>query len=448
MPGTPRQRRRAQAARLGLLVRHARARSRLVGASSTSPGPQAGAPAARDPPRRAGYRRADAGESERFWELSVRPRRTPGLLGDAPCARAGGDAIHLMWADDSVVPATGHVAVSRRTTRLARAARGGRPRAEPREEHGARRCSRRAPGGHRVEVMARPPARRLSGFARRSVVQRGEAERLDTSAPVRWLVDVESSAAAGLSRARSITRGRWRFRAAVCARPLTKRSSRGKTSSAAHKAVAKRTGHTAAACFPLASARSKWCGVSISRSTPARNVSTASDGPDGCGVDDEPATTSFPCRLGCSIREARVVRCGARARNVIVRQHVAHCVVARPRPRSGYAVLVERAPARRGRCRAGRRGDDALLACGRMSALSASGVRSPSCSANAPTNAAPEAASPALNSAPACCEPTWLRISGRSGSRTTPRPSPTSATSRPMCTLYGIAVSRPARIAS
>ena len=44
-------------------------------------------------------------------------------------------------------------------------------------------------------------------------------------------------------------------------------------------------------------------------------------------------------------------------------------------------------------------------------------------SANAPTNVAPDAASPAVKSAPACWEPTWLCRSSLSGSRTTPRPS-------------------------
>ena len=68
---------------------------------------------------------------------------------------------------------------------------------------------------------------------------------------------------------------------------------------------------------------------------------------------------------------------------------------------------------------------------------------SPSCSANAPMKAAPEAASPAENSAPACCEPTWLWRRSSSGSVITPRPSPTSATSRPTCRLYGIAARSP-----
>ena len=52
--------------------------------------------------------------------------------------------------------------------------------------------------------------------------------------------------------------------------------------------------------------------------------------------------------------------------------------------------------------------------------MRASGVISPMRSANAPTNAAPEAASPAENSAPACCEPTWLCSRSSSGRRTTP----------------------------
>ena len=48
--------------------------------------------------------------------------------------------------------------------------------------------------------------------------------------------------------------------------------------------------------------------------------------------------------------------------------------------------------------------------------MRASGVMSPMCSAKAPTNAAPDAASPAEKSAPACCEPTWLWRWSSSGS--------------------------------
>ncbi len=70
-----------------------------------------------------------------------------------------GTQIHVLFAADPVAPAQGHVAVVAADYDAAlerlRAA-GFAP--EPRREHwGAARCLVRAPGGHRVEVMAAPP---------------------------------------------------------------------------------------------------------------------------------------------------------------------------------------------------------------------------------------------------------------------------------------------------
>lgn len=67
--------------------------------------------------------------------------------------------IHVLFAEDPVVPSQGHVAVvatdyEAATERLRRA--GFAP--EQRSAHwGAARCFVLAPGGHRVEIMAAPP---------------------------------------------------------------------------------------------------------------------------------------------------------------------------------------------------------------------------------------------------------------------------------------------------
>ena len=83
----------------------------------------------------------------------------PTLLGATRWLRRDGQQIHLLFADAPVVPPSGHVAIVERDYAHAlerlRAA-GFSP--EPRAEHwGAPRCVVRAPGGHRVEVMAAPP---------------------------------------------------------------------------------------------------------------------------------------------------------------------------------------------------------------------------------------------------------------------------------------------------
>jgi catechol 2,3-dioxygenase-like lactoylglutathione lyase family enzyme len=106
-------------------------------------------------------RRADAGESERFWALLGFARvEPPASLGDrATWVERAGTQVHLMYADDPVVPRQGHVAVVAPDydDALARLREAGfEP--EPRREHwGAPRSFVRCPAGHRVEVMARPP---------------------------------------------------------------------------------------------------------------------------------------------------------------------------------------------------------------------------------------------------------------------------------------------------
>lgn len=84
----------------------------------------------------------------------------PTLAGSARWVQRDGTQVHLLFADDAVVPPHGHVAVVARDYEAAlerlRAA-GFEP--DPRREHwGSPRCFVRAPGGHRVEVMAFPPS--------------------------------------------------------------------------------------------------------------------------------------------------------------------------------------------------------------------------------------------------------------------------------------------------
>lgn len=67
--------------------------------------------------------------------------------------------VHVLFAEEPVVPPQGHVAIVapdyEATLGRLRAA-GFEP--EPRTEHwGQRRCFVRAPGGHRIELMAAPP---------------------------------------------------------------------------------------------------------------------------------------------------------------------------------------------------------------------------------------------------------------------------------------------------
>ncbi|MCW2991461.1 MAG: hypothetical protein JWM73_2055 [Solirubrobacterales bacterium] len=105
---------------------------------------------------------ADREALVRFFGLlgfaEVPPPRS--LQGKTRWVERDGLQIHLLFADGPTVPREGHVAIVERAydaamTRLRSA--GFEP--DPRAEHwGAERCFVRAPGGHRVEVMAAPPA--------------------------------------------------------------------------------------------------------------------------------------------------------------------------------------------------------------------------------------------------------------------------------------------------
>jgi catechol 2,3-dioxygenase-like lactoylglutathione lyase family enzyme len=90
-----------------------------------------------------------------FHEIPVPPT----LAERSTWVQAGATQVHLLWADEPVVPPQGHFAVVAEDyddTLDALRAEGFEP--EPRAEHwGAPRSFVRSPGGHRVEVMAAPP---------------------------------------------------------------------------------------------------------------------------------------------------------------------------------------------------------------------------------------------------------------------------------------------------
>jgi len=106
-------------------------------------------------------RAADADACAAFWgllgfrEVPV----PPALAGRARWMARGAGQVHLLLAEEPVVPPSGHVAVVAEPWMevLARLAAAGRV-PEPRAEHwGAPRAYVRCPAGHRVELMAAPP---------------------------------------------------------------------------------------------------------------------------------------------------------------------------------------------------------------------------------------------------------------------------------------------------
>ena len=105
--------------------------------------------------------RGDAAALLAFWRLlgfeEVAP--PPSLAERASWVQRGATQVHLLWADDPVAPPEGHVAVvvpDYEATLAALREAGYDP--EPRTQHwGAARAFVRAPGGHRVELMAAPP---------------------------------------------------------------------------------------------------------------------------------------------------------------------------------------------------------------------------------------------------------------------------------------------------
>lgn len=84
----------------------------------------------------------------------------PALAGTTIWLERGGTQVHVLSVDAATVPRVGHVAVvcADYDAVLARLHGAGFVTEPAREHWGAPRCFLRAPGGHRVEVMARPPA--------------------------------------------------------------------------------------------------------------------------------------------------------------------------------------------------------------------------------------------------------------------------------------------------
>jgi catechol 2,3-dioxygenase-like lactoylglutathione lyase family enzyme len=106
-------------------------------------------------------RRADGEAAAAFWRLlgfvDVDPPST--LRERAAWLQRGRTQVHLLWADEPVAAPQGHVAVVvddyEATLESLREAG---HKVEERPRHwGAARAFARAPGGHRVEVMAAPP---------------------------------------------------------------------------------------------------------------------------------------------------------------------------------------------------------------------------------------------------------------------------------------------------
>ncbi|MGH2919838.1 MAG: VOC family protein [Solirubrobacteraceae bacterium] len=106
-------------------------------------------------------RAEDAGACERFWALLGFARVEPpeALAKRAVWVQSGSTQVHLLFADDPVVPPSGHIAVvagEYEATLDALRAAGFEP--DPRTEYwGSPRCFVRSPSGHRVEVMAFAP---------------------------------------------------------------------------------------------------------------------------------------------------------------------------------------------------------------------------------------------------------------------------------------------------
>jgi catechol 2,3-dioxygenase-like lactoylglutathione lyase family enzyme len=107
--------------------------------------------------------RADVEACLAFWALLGFERvEPPGSLGERSAwAERDGQQIHLLFADDAVIPPSGHVAVVRadydETVERLRAA--GHPVEERTPHWGSPRCVAVDPAGHRVEVMEFPPPR-------------------------------------------------------------------------------------------------------------------------------------------------------------------------------------------------------------------------------------------------------------------------------------------------
>lgn len=105
---------------------------------------------------------ADVEACVRFWGvLGFDPVDAPGSLGErSTWVQRDGQQIHLLHADEPVIPAEAHVAiVCGAYADVTDALRAFGAEVLPRTEYwGAPRCFVTCPAGHRVEVMQAPPA--------------------------------------------------------------------------------------------------------------------------------------------------------------------------------------------------------------------------------------------------------------------------------------------------
>lgn len=106
-------------------------------------------------------RRSDADAVVAFFALlgfeEVEPPAS--LAARARWVQRGATQIHVLYADDPVVPPSGHVAVVAHDyeANLAALRAAGHEVADRAEHWGSPRAFATAPGGHRVEIMAFPP---------------------------------------------------------------------------------------------------------------------------------------------------------------------------------------------------------------------------------------------------------------------------------------------------
>ncbi len=103
-----------------------------------------------------------------FYELLgfVRVEPPASLAERAAWVESGGTQVHLLYADEPVVPAEGHFAVDLggRFSDVVDALRAAGFEVEPRTQHwGVPRAVVRDPAGHRVELMAAAPGRSAAG---------------------------------------------------------------------------------------------------------------------------------------------------------------------------------------------------------------------------------------------------------------------------------------------
>lgn len=105
--------------------------------------------------------REDVEAAAGFFELIGFTRvEPPPTLSEYTWLERGGTQVHLMPEESPTVPSPGHIAIVAPDfdSTVARLREGGFE-VEPRREHWGRpRVLAIAPGGHRVELMAAPPA--------------------------------------------------------------------------------------------------------------------------------------------------------------------------------------------------------------------------------------------------------------------------------------------------